>query len=553
MAQLGQDMPPPASISAQDTGSSGNLQITRQDPLPMYEFRQGVRASGKVVPTAWLDQDKSGNYKSKLTNVQKPRARRVKRLRRDSSLESTSGRAPNKAKEADHERRFKKPSSPDATSSTHKLPLNGESDTPSHVSSTVTPARYRQRNHRGGAHLLQDEASTMFGDMMPEDVEARSCKSCFRFGLPCSLFQEESHYPCNLCITDKEDCEPMREPLLKQSCLSCKKRRILCSFKVQPDRKGPCDSCINSSTHCVAGPLSRTSMVGPVDRNGDRLTRNIPRQQSQEPFQVKRTRRHLVGLQSRSIVPKFYGCRKSTSQVIESASFKDYDHVISRREVSSNTPTGLFRSIVTRFAHPISFNYESHPLELVPCHWCNDILYGLIGLGPVEVEVIDRRNGEGYKEIENGHACAGHMASRMCEKCTLARLKIAACTSHEVEPIEGVNPDAFTVSSFRHYLVPGMTEFALFDWCCICPTPASFHCLKPQEPEMLFSNTTDGCGLLLCERCASLLVGRYGGVLERLIDGLKLQYGESGLRADAEFLHPKGEILRRISYAGELS
>lgn len=378
MAQLDQETLTPAFIPAWDAGSKNEPQNATQSSFAMYELRPRVRMSNKMTPTAWLDQDKSGNYKAKLNNVRKSRARKVTRPRNDSTLEPTT------------------------------------------------------------------------------------------------------------------------------------------------------------------------------DRGNDEAARIEPKEQVQAP-QIRRTRRPMVELESRSISPKFDSRQRYTAQALECAEFKDYDHVISRKNLPNNPSTGIFQTLVTRFAHPIQFNYEPPtPFEL-SCHWCDDILYGLVGLGPIEVEVIDYRNGGGYKEIENGHRCAGHLPSRMCIKCTLARLAVAACTSHQIEPIEGVNPDAFTVSSYQGYLVPGMTGFAPFEWCCICPAPASYRCLKPQEPDMLCSHPKDGCGLLLCERCASFLVGKFGGVLERLIDQLKLQDGESVLRADAEFLHPRGELWRRFFYAGGIS
>lgn len=554
MAQLGQDTLPPAFIPAWDAGSRDELQKERQDSLPMYEFRQGVRMSGKVAPTAWLDQDKSGNYEAKLNNVRRPRARRVTRPRKDFTLKPTSERANDEVEEVNHEREsHSTPPKSDAPSSSRERALDGESDPPLVNSSTLTPAPYQQHSATAGIPQHQDETFTTVGGFTPEDAAASSCKSCFAFGLPCSLLAEGSRYPCDLCIAEREDCELMREPILKQRCLSCKKRRTHCSFVIEPDRRGPCDSCVKLSTHCVAGPFRWRAVVGCRARRSAGLARPVPMEQVQVP-RIERTRRRIVELESRSIVPKFYSCRRYTTQAVEFATFKDYDHVISCKKLPSNASNGLFQTIVTRFAHPIKFNYEPPtPLELISCHWCDDILYGLVGLGPVEVEVIDYRNGGGYKEIENGHTCAGQLPSRMCTKCTLARLTIAACTSHEVEPIEGVNPDAFTVSSFQHYLVRGMTDFAPFEWCCICPAPASYQCSKPHDPDMLCSDPRYGCGLLLCERCASFLVGKFRGVLERLIDHLKLQYGESVLRADAEFLHPKGELLRRFFNAGGVS
>ncbi|KAL2037195.1 hypothetical protein N7G274_010058 [Stereocaulon virgatum] len=58
-----------------------------------------------------------------------------------------------------------------------------------------------------------------------------------------------------------------------------------------------------------------------------------------------------------------------------------------------------------------------------------------------------------------------------------------------------------------------------------------------------------GCGLLLCESCAMTLVNEHDGVLEGLMNQLKRDEadGSFGLRADTDFLHPKGELLRRMA------
>lgn len=537
MAQDRLNMPPPAFIPPWDTGFRDEPQYKTPGSHPIYELRKGVRTSGKMAPSAWLDQDSSGDYEPELSDFRKPRARRAKRPRTDCSLDSTSESTPKKLKKANYQRGSDSwPFKSDTVNSTPESLLDDDAGSPSTDSSPITPVRYQLRKHGGGAHQ-HNEVST-FSEITPDDPAARSCKSCFAHGLPCSLLKEGSRYPCEFCVADGEDCELIIEPLQKQSCLNCKKRRIPCSFKIEPDRRGPCNSCISSSTGCVAGPLNRRSIVR-------------PQRQRQAAIPTIRAGR---GLLSRSITPRPYGHQSHLTQAMEVGSATSHDQVIPYEDAPNNSPPGVIQTIATCYAHPISFNYESMTmLEPITCHWCDDSLYGLVGLGPVEAEVIDYRNGQGYTEIEHGHTCAGHFPSRMCTACTLARLLIAACICHEVEPILGVDPEAYTVASFTHYLVRGMTDFAPFDWCSICPTPASYHCSKPQEPNMLSDDPKYGCGLLLCERCAAHLMGRYSGVLERLMDALKLRDGGFALRADAEFLHPKGELLRRYDYAGGLS
>ena len=552
MAQIGQE----TSVSAEDAGPRGIQQSPIHEspihgPPTLYEFRQGVRTPGKRAPTAWLDQDHSGDYIPEPMNARKPRAKRAKRNQINCSVESGAECSPRTTKTANRERRpDKQPLMSNVTGSKHGLALNGESN-----SSYDESSRYPCRNHRGGAHQHQDEASASFSEIAPDHPATGGCKCCLAYGLHCPLLEAGSRYPCEFCVVDGEECELIMEPSLKQTCLKCKKKGIPCSFKVEPDRRGPCDSCIAASTDCVAGPLSQRFMAkSHMNRSRAEFPRKIPQQKSQVVPRSRAKPERRMEIQPGSLVSENYGHDNYIPQAMKFSSSKDHNQVISYKGVPRSAPTGVVRSIVTRFAHPISFNYEpSSPLELISCHWCNDILYGLVGLEPVEVEVIDYQNGGGYMEIENGHSCAGYLPSRMCTTCTLDRLTIAACTSHEVEPIRGINPDAFTVASYRHYLLPGITESAPFDWCYICPTPASYRCAKPQAHGMPSCGPNTGCGLLLCKRCACCLMGQYSGVLGRLIDGFKLHPGESVLRADAEFLHPKGELLQRFTHAGGMA
>ena len=85
----------------------------------------------------------------------------------------------------------------------------------------------------------------------------------------------------------------------------------------------------------------------------------------------------------------------------------------------------------------------------IPCHWCDDPIYGLLGLGEVEVEVevMDNGDGQGFTEVVDGHTAAGYAPSRMCGFCTLDRLRITACKLHDMEPIEGMDPAKFDYGS----------------------------------------------------------------------------------------------------------
>ncbi|KAK4690252.1 hypothetical protein P7C71_g6493, partial [Lecanoromycetidae sp. Uapishka_2] len=89
-------------------------------------------------------------------------------------------------------------------------------------------------------------------------------------------------------------------------------------------------------------------------------------------------------------------------------------------------------------------------------------------------------------------------------------------------------------------------------------TPRSWMGTQQKATDQAVDEIADGeergCGLKLCESCAVALVNDHGGVLPGLLDSLKLEKsklkkgeGDFLLRADADFLHPDGELLRRMA------
>ena len=209
--------------------------------------------------------------------------------------------------------------------------------------------------------------------------------------------------------------------------------------------------------------------------------------------------------------------------------------------------------IKTKLAYPIELNCEGD----VSCQWCQDVGHGILGLGPeLEVEVLDMNDGNGYIEVSGGYFGAGLGPSRMCTKCTIERLKIAACLEHNIQDLkqlDGVSVDEFDLGSVMDYLMPGKAACAPFAWCSICPNPATYACCKPMDPEINalvgveWGEYQHGCGLKLCNNCAKSLIHEKGGDLEALVEGIKEQdnYG-FGLRADVDLVLPSGGLVRRI-------
>ena len=207
--------------------------------------------------------------------------------------------------------------------------------------------------------------------------------------------------------------------------------------------------------------------------------------------------------------------------------------------------------IRTRLPHPIVFNHLEPEDGSAPCNWCEDLSHGILGLGPVDVEVADNHDGQGYIEVEGGHISRGAKPSRMCQQCTLTRLGIAACGEHQLTMLNRLRLGGECVED---YLLPGMASQAPFDWCSVCLSAAAYGCTKSTELEVLAASDDGdkgeipGCGLRLCEDCAAKLVSEYSGSLTTMITDLEDEIGIDAfsLRADVNFLRSDGHLFSRI-------
>ena len=505
-----------------------------------YDFRTGVRQNN-TVPITYLDQDESGTFDP---SCKKPpecvSINKRKRERRDRIDDGTPKKLKTNTWQGGRWIGRQLPVVLKFTSEVGRatlkqfgtlldnwpeLSLDPESSDDSPTDWPKYQAQPYELRERGG-RAPWDPANA--GDDEPDVVEImlghpayRGCKGCFEWGYRCPLLDEGSKYPCAECVADNTECELIVEPAVKRTCEGCRSRRQQCSYRAQGgDHTKPCQQCANASRKCVAGPASGRTRTGPS------LDQDASRAGLRPPVSVKG---------------------------------KEKEHGIcghKRKKPAAAEPTkpSRCRTITTKLAHPIQFNYAYDDDEgTAPCHWCEDAIYGILGLGEVEVEVMDNEDGQGFIEIVDGHtATYGH--SRMCEFCTTDRLKITACKNHELKPIEGMDPENFDHSAVMEWMMPGMASLAPFAWCSICPSPAFFCCsTRPDidmdgQAENLYLGDQKGCGLMLCESCAVTLANEHEGKLYRLIDSLGKTGDDGGfvLRADADFLHPKGELLRRM-------
>ncbi|KAL9637959.1 MAG: hypothetical protein Q9164_001865 [Protoblastenia rupestris] len=508
------ELPTWASISLSDLPKSIR---DKSSILPKYDFRLGPRDPDKNVPTTWLDQDATGTYDpaSKRDPWLRPplscisRQKRPRPERRYEYLEYRSKRPKTLTwQRGRHEGKrlivtftFKTDngvailhsygSKLDYWPGAAFVLANGEPDWESwwnaHEPATdnegfmLDTYDLRDRSGMGPFDHCTSNHELRLEDVTLGNPAARGCKACFELGHPCPLLEEGTRYPCFICQEDGVECELIMEPQVKGRCTACTKRKVVCSFVQDGSVRGPCNPCIDSSLKCVAGPKSGRTRTGPcLDAGFAADTENDLGRSFVKCFQC-RTSRRRGSLQSKRYEVPCNRCRDGDiSCTFEPIGRRKPD----ARSLQRNQPLppatsdkalaprvittdryaiSSTRTITTRLAHPISFNHQPSDDQTLPCHWCDDLVYGLLGLGEVNVEVLDFYDARGYVEVRGGHTAAGYPPSRMCEMCTLERIMVAACRIHELEPIKGMDPETFDFETVADHMGSGMASKAMKD------------------------------------------------------------------------------------------
>ncbi len=575
-----------------------------------YNFRTATRESVKSLST-WVDQDKSGDYDPDSKTAQpeitpkrkreplaglrdhceqakpkKPRTNTWQFGRRNGQsfpftfkFESGAGQALLKKLSKAPDNWLSQPSQSESSNpSISWWSASGDSFETDNTSYSSQPysLRKQSRSQLGGLlHRFSDHTSQDISGL--EEITlghpaARGCKGCFELGILCTLLKEGYTYPCEDCVEDDIECELVLPPLKKRPCESCRRRKIVCSYREGGDHSLPCQQCTDSTLKCIAGPLGGRTRTGPsLDQDLSAKPRFVPTEQ--RPFitcnQCRQAKR-WCSLKSKDQEAPCKHCKAAgigcTFERLPDKPKKKRKVSAKRAErlkqirdplISGGAPTTKF--ITTRYAHPITFNYlpaEDNEDEPPACDWCESLAFGLLGLDEVEVEVIDHGAGQGYIEVSGGHTGRGKRPSRMCPDCTIERLQISGCKAHDIQPIQGLDPDDFDFDAAIECLLPGLQLDAgsiPYRYCSVCPGPAFLECCNPNtlgmsvDEEDLGSSTREGCGLLLCENCAVSLVEEHDGSLESLVAALEIDGGQFGLRADVKFLLKSGELLQRIT------
>ncbi|CAD6445223.1 2ea66175-221d-46ae-b452-cecf5687328e [Sclerotinia trifoliorum] len=274
--------------------------------------------------------------------------------------------------------------------------------------------------------------------------------------------------------------KPQALPRKYVSCNRCRVEfRGRCSLK--RDDEGPCNRCVKANVACTFTMLpsipgtpkkekgkekgkGTEKDMAPVSRTPQDLTQTIILESTKLNDRVWRTTDPHTR-RTKAQQKAFSRAQSSCSPEIHFLSSNPINHANSQKPQTNtksyipNNPAqqtitipssftlqhkGIRTiTIKTSFSHPLIFNYKRDPMSLHPCDFHTTPFFGLFGYGPRLVTVVPwpRITGAGYEELENGwgDSDVGHDATRMCVKCTYARVKILGCAEHELRPIEGLD------------------------------------------------------------------------------------------------------------------
>ena len=538
-----------------------------------YDFRLQARENTKPTVVAWLDEDESGNYDpsargSRQLAYTKPKRERLL-LEDDENRELRPKRPKLFTWLNGRNLGYSFPITLRLKSESGKLllasgidnwPFDGVSSKPTSSDDFAFSDRSHtpllsQPTEQSQPYQFRTRSALPYSDCDQLNVPsiehatlghpaARGCKACLSLALPCTLIQEGATYPCEDCVQDGYDCELIISPPKKRSCQQCRRRRFSCSYLEEGfNHDKPCTACTSSNVKCIAGPASGRTRVGPAYDQFDHTRPVSPLQKPDRPFvkcapcrRAKKwcsLRKNQAGPCKRCIAGgtdcTFESLRplglKSRLRLAQRA--RTGEGARSREEPMLEAQRDNSEVRTTRLAQPLFFNHI--PTENVQCNWCLDLCYGIIGLQTHTVD--DRGKSPGYSP------------SYMCSECTLMRLKILACESHELLPLDGIDPETFDQGQVLDVMMDGKAAEAPWEWCDICPQAALWGCGKKGTEEE-GEGEEEGCGLRLCEECAMLLL-EHGGEMEDVVYG---RMGEDafGVRADAELLLPTGGLMKSL-------
>ncbi|RDL40160.1 uncharacterized protein BP5553_00139 [Venustampulla echinocandica] len=507
-------------------------------PIPVDIHELGIQLNSKRrttaqeptrgASTAWIDIDDSGTYDPKNERATRPRPAKKARISRDVE-EDNVPKTPRLYRRVGysfpmtfkftHEKSLEYlrsispgPSLPSYPCSSFSESVDREDNDSSYGSSRSR--RKIKASQSPNTSVARSDGLTI--DHLTEGhPQRRGCKGCFNIGDDhCSLIEFDDVYPCTACEDTGIDCELIIPPNNDSATPKTSKQ-----MKKQPSRRAEV-------------PVKKNLQVPPDTSSSLRCQTKHPKASSKCSS--------LEQIPSSSAIPH--------------------------------------KRIKTCFAHPIQFNYVPDPEGRHPCSWCDMPFFGLWGHGEVEVEVIPYGGSIGNEEVEGGHYAAGKESTKMCITCTFSRLRITTCDGHIIQKIKGLDVRSFDTNELKKSfkaLTDGDNKggelASKTKWCNVCVAVAEYRCYTPPPfdeegnpvPE---GDTAKGCGLFLCFTCYDTVerIERSRGnariiLMDTLVRLRKEELwkhnrsmsaeGGDWVRADAEFLTSKGELMVRMRQA----
>ncbi|KAF1345510.1 hypothetical protein BDV97DRAFT_49945 [Delphinella strobiligena] len=615
-------------IVSDDDNEDDNQEESEQHT---HHLRPGFRDAGMIFST-WIDKDTSGNYDP---HSRAPKRTTRKHRSRDATVEDMDEKK--EAAEARQlERRQRRLSEAAArvndrswvvTIKLHsdkfkEIVAAGGDNWPDDEWNMLGDPLEEGMNSIGQANV-DDEDDDMLGDSrntgyrlrnrddtktsssnrpdLAGQPAARGCWGCWELGMldngelvnnkaggqGCSLVHDGTNWPCRTCVEDGHSCELITPPNVKQSCESCKTRRLDCSYARTSNHGEACQECKDTGRRCIAGP-NKSVMYQRISLGQSMKPQELDvfcvhcRETRQERCSLKHEMNNKTGRPCHHCERSRVSCivadpeadypliseaerpqkRRKTSEQShrDPKPFQDkirtsgQQYLEDKRALQekrskpqlqphlNRTFLPRYNILTTKLCHPISFNHDD-PTRNLKCHFCSIPSYGTLGLGDRTVTTIDNPKTGFIEEIKGGHRFQGQQTTRICAKHTHDLMKIFTCNLHQLQKIEPrlrIHDGNFK-AAFDRLCAGRMRSTDL--WCSVCLNAAEYQCCNQSCQFMEKS----GCGLLLCYFCRDEMTKKHNNALGAFVESLPMEetgMRPFGIRADAELLKENGQLAR---------
>ena len=594
--------------SEQSSGFIDTSRLPAVDETP-YELRKNI---DRQIKSTWLDIDKSGNYdpeeeaKQKAAKLNKAKARKKKAKQQAASKE--------RRLKCIVRLHFKAIGNVVNIMDSHENWPDDWSiiDTEDERERQELRAFFRQNTPGVQPQVPIPDPFEEYEDLTGHPV-ARGCKDCRKHDQECSMVKM-GIWPCDQCAEDDISCHPIIEPKTKGKCQRCEdlSEEHFCSFEdLGEDQQAICEQCLDTEyVDCVAGPApgykpDRVDLDEILYGPGRKWLHCTYCRQHKKRCSLKKKldrppcshcKRHKIACTFYEVprveTPKKEGKKKVAFRSEQGESSKDgakgsaattpgsdlfsaadledleiEEEVEIVREVTPEIEMedmkghrGVLTRISTSFAHPIQFKFIDD--NIPDCNFCEMPIFGMVGHFEREVHVLRWHNGLGYTEMGGGYT-EEKGKSTMCQQCTIGRVQIIHCPSHDIQPIQDEGTAFDFESTFNELLEaqPGSSEMnhQLQRWCSMCFSVATFQCASAQPS--LFADDDEtamvkGCGLRLCGTCETRFREEFEGDCDAMAAALdkepKAKEGEDTdggavvVRADVGLLKRDGLLIRNV-------